>query len=40
MDLAKQIGLDEVNVEDFETVLQETDKILSNDGLKKVRGQY
>jgi len=36
VELAKQTGLDEVNVEDVEEIVQETAVSLSNDELKKL----
>lgn len=39
VELAKQTGLDEVNVEDLEEISQETAKSLSNDELKELADQ-
>lgn len=39
VELAKQTGLDEVNVEDIEEIVQETAASLSNDELKELTEQ-
>ncbi|XP_042909441.1 tigger transposable element-derived protein 1-like [Parasteatoda tepidariorum] len=39
VELAKQTGLDEVNVEDVEEIIQETEASLSNDELKELTEQ-
>ena len=39
VELSKQTGLDEVNVEDVEEIVQETAANLSNDELKKLTEQ-